>query len=236
MSSKATTRREDGEARRAAAAGGVGAGAAARQFAARRTTIIMCSSCASARRCRGSGKMSLHQWIADGLMAIFFLLVGLEVKREWYRGPAADAGRAAPADHRRGRRDGGAGADLSRRHRRRPGAGPRLGDPGGDRHRLRHRRARDPRPPRPAVDQAAARDHRHRRRHRRGDRSSRSFYTADLDLAALGRRARASARHGRARPVRRAPAVAVPGRLRAAVAAGAGERGPRRPSPACSPR
>ncbi len=55
------------------------------------------------------GRMSLHEWIADGLMAIFFLLVGLEVKREWYQGRlstpaerrlpilAAFAGMALPA-------------------------------------------------------------------------------------------------------------------------------------------
>ena len=55
------------------------------------------------------GEMTLHYWIADGLMAIFFLLVGLEVKREWYDGRlstaaerrlpivAAMAGMAVPA-------------------------------------------------------------------------------------------------------------------------------------------
>ena len=41
------------------------------------------------------GVMSVHYWIADGLMAIFFLLVGLEVKREWYDGRLA-----TPAERR----------------------------------------------------------------------------------------------------------------------------------------
>jgi Na+:H+ antiporter, NhaA family len=37
------------------------------------------------------GIMSVHYWIADGLMAVFFLLIGLEVKREWYEGRLATA-------------------------------------------------------------------------------------------------------------------------------------------------
>lgn len=41
------------------------------------------------------GQMELHHWIADGLMALFFLLVGLEVKREWYIGRLS-----TPADRR----------------------------------------------------------------------------------------------------------------------------------------
>lgn len=37
------------------------------------------------------GILTFHEWVADGLMAIFFLLVGLEVKREWYEGRLATA-------------------------------------------------------------------------------------------------------------------------------------------------
>ena len=55
------------------------------------------------------GVLDVHHWVADGLMAVFFLLVGLEVKREWYEGRlstpaerrlpfiAAGAGMAVPA-------------------------------------------------------------------------------------------------------------------------------------------
>ena len=41
------------------------------------------------------GQLDLHHWVADGLMAIFFLLVGLEVKREWFEGRLS-----TPADRR----------------------------------------------------------------------------------------------------------------------------------------
>ncbi|WP_343344319.1 Na+/H+ antiporter NhaA [Sphingomicrobium sp. XHP0239] len=37
------------------------------------------------------GVFSVEYWVVDGLMAIFFLLVGLEVKREWFEGRLADS-------------------------------------------------------------------------------------------------------------------------------------------------
>ena len=41
------------------------------------------------------GELTPHLFVADGLMAIFFLLVGLEVKREWFEGQLA-----SPAERR----------------------------------------------------------------------------------------------------------------------------------------
>ena len=39
----------------------------------------------------GVGSLSVHRFVSDGLMAIFFLLVGMEVKREWVEGKLSDA-------------------------------------------------------------------------------------------------------------------------------------------------
>ena len=54
--------------------------------------------------------LTLGTWAADGLLAIFFFVVGLELKREFVAGDLRDPRRAALPIARRRRRHGRAGA------------------------------------------------------------------------------------------------------------------------------
>ena len=82
---------------------------------------------------------TVHHWINDGLMAIFFFVVGLEIKREVLVGDLASPRKAAlPLAAALGGMLAPA-ALYAAAQRRRPGR-PRLGHPDGHRHRLRPRR------------------------------------------------------------------------------------------------
>ena len=83
----------------------------------------------------GSIAMDLRHWVNEGLMTFFFLVVGLEAKRELDMGELRERRRLAiPAAA--ARRDRGPNRDLPGLQRRRPGRA-RLGRGDVDRHRLR---------------------------------------------------------------------------------------------------
>ena len=61
--------------------------------------------------------LDLQEWVNDGLMAIFFFVVGLEIKRELVEGELREPRRAAMPAIAARRGHGRAGADLHRRQR-----------------------------------------------------------------------------------------------------------------------
>jgi hypothetical protein len=78
--------------------------------------------------------LPLGTWASDGLLAIFFFVAGLELKREFVAGDLRGPAPGRAYGRRRGGRDGGARARVRRgdRHGRRSGP-VGLGDPHGHR-------------------------------------------------------------------------------------------------------
>ena len=107
--------------------------------------------------------LDLRHWVNNGLMTLFFFVIGLEARREFDMGELRQRRRIALPVLAGPRRDGGAGRDL-------PGGecrsfvGARLGRRDVDGHRVR---ARDAGARRAALPRPAARVHAHGRRRRR---------------------------------------------------------------------
>ena len=170
-------------------------------------------------RIGGAGiSADLRHWVNEGLMTFFFLVVGLEAKREFDLGELRERRRLAIPVMARARRHRRAGRDLPRVQRRRPGRA-RLGRGDVDRQRVRARRARAADA---ALGDAAARLPAHAVGRRRPLRAARD--RGRLHLARLARRAR-----GRDRAVRGCSRcatrrVGAPRRSRSRVASRSGSR------------
>ena len=136
----------------------------------------------------------LLHWVNDGLMTVFFFVVGprdqagaraRRASRPPHREPAGLGGR---------RRDGGSRAAVSGGERRRCRES-RVGDPDGDRHRVRRGRARRARRTRAEAVEAVPLDARDRRRHRRDRRDRRVLLGRNRVRAGSSARSRVIAVH-----------------------------------------
>ena len=158
------------------------------QFSARRHLRVTVAHEGDDRCGRWALVEDLRHWVNDGLMAVFFFVVGLEIKRELVDGELRTGeGAALPVL-------AAAAAAWSFPPLLylvlTPEAGrPGVGDPDGDRHRLRARRPGAVRPPGPAGAQGLSVELGDRRRCRsdRGD-SARLHTRAGCGVHCAGRR------------------------------------------------